>query len=231
MRVAVFRPEEYLSGTADLLRSQGYDVLAVPMIGIEENDVSVRDADFTVITSQTAARIALKKNLLRGTIIAIGPKTRDVLGRESLLPSKYDSKTLYEEFREMVAGKKVNLLRSDRGDPVLNKLSEVCDLKEYQLYRIVPLKGTMQKEAVREIAGGRVDAVIFSSSMIAESFMENAREINLFERVVGQLNRIVTVAIGPPTAGKLKNFGVKALIPEEYTLDGVISLLKRLQSA
>ncbi|MBE8538849.1 uroporphyrinogen-III synthase [Geoglobus acetivorans] len=231
MRVAVFRPEEYLSRTVDLLRSQGYDVLAVPMIGIEENDVCVRDADFTIITSQTAARIALRKNLLRGTVIAIGPKTKEALGRECLLPSKYDSKTLYEEFREIVAGKKVNLLRSDKGDPVLNNLSEVCDLEEYQLYRIVPLKGAMQKEAVREIAEGRVDAVIFSSSMIAESFMENARETNLFEKVIERLSSIVTVAIGPPTAGKLQSFGVRALIPEEYTLDGVISLLKRLQSA
>lgn len=229
MKVAIFRPLDYIDDTRKLLEDLGFEVLAVPMIGIERNNIQVRDADYTIITSQTSARIALQENLLRGKIIAIGPKTAEVLGMECLIPSKYDSKTLYEEFKDRLAGKKVNLIRSDKGDPVLNRLAEICDFVEYQIYRIIPLEGEEQRKAVREVAEGRVDAVVFSSSMIVASFMRNAELEGVLLDVVNRLNSILTVAIGPPTAKKLEEYGVKAVMPEEYTMDGVIRLLKAMQ--
>lgn len=232
MRVAIFRPEEYADGTVELFEREGFDVFHTPMIEIVDENAEIGNADFTIITSQTSARIALEKGFVRGKVIAIGPKTGEVLkkaGFDVLMPSKYDSETLFREFRGVLSGRAVNLLRSDKGDPVLLKLSEVCDLREYILYRIVPACGERQRNAVREIVEGRVDAVVFSSRMIVRAFMENAKAGDMAERAVKKLNEIVTIAIGPPTADELSKFGVSARIPEEYTFDGVLNLLKALR--
>ncbi len=232
MRVAFFRPSEYAEDTARLFRQEGFQVFHVPMIRIEELAASVGDADFTIITSQTSAKIAVRDRLIRGDVIAIGPKTAEVLRRAGFdvrIPSRYDSSTVFREFRDVVAGKTVNLLRSDRGDPVLLKLSEVCDLNEYVLYRIVPARGVEQRRAVREVVGGRIDAVVFSSRMIVRAFMENAESEGLTGEAVDALNRMVTVAIGPPTADELSKYGVRSRVPERYTFEGVLGLLRELR--
>ena len=71
MRVAIFRPKEYAKETEEKLRKAEFDVVSTPMIELREKTVSVRDADYTIITSRTSAKIALKRGLIRGKIIAI----------------------------------------------------------------------------------------------------------------------------------------------------------------
>jgi len=229
MKVAIFRPIEYIKETEEKLRKAGFDVVSAPMIEIREKTVRVRDADYTIITSRTAAKIALKKGLIRGKIIAIGPKTAEPLKSYNvLIPSKYDSATLYREFADLLRNKKVNLLRSDRGSKILLNLSEICDLREYKLYEIVKVKNDSTRKIVWEIAEKKVDAAVFSSRMIVESFMENAEDIGIIKRVVKSLNEIKTIAIGPPTKEKLSEYGVEPLMPEKYDFDGVIELLSSI---
>ncbi len=229
MIVAIFRPKEYAKETEEKLRKAGFDVVSTPMIELQEKTVRVRDADYTIITSRTSAEIALKKGLIRGRIITIGPKTAEPLKSYNvLIPSKYDSATLYREFADLLKNKRVNLLRSDKGSGILLNLSEICDLREYQLYEIVKIKNDSTRRVVREIAEKRVDAAVFSSRMIVESFMENAEDIGIIKRVVKSLNKIKTIAIGPPTKEKLREYGVEALMPEKYDFDGVIELLSSI---
>ena len=228
MKVAIFRPKEYVRETEEKLRKAGFDVVSTPMIEIREKPTEVRDADYTIVTSRTAAKIAVKRGLIRGDVIAIGPKTAKVLKSYNvLIPSKYDSTTLYREFREILRNKRVNVLRSDKGSKILLNLSEICDLKEFQLYEILKVKNERTRKIVREIAERRVDAAVFSSRMIVESFMENAEDIGISE-VAKSLNEIKTIAIGPPTREKLKEFGVNALMPKKYDFDGVIELLSSI---
>ena len=134
----------------------------------------------------------------------------------------------YREFADLLKNKRVNLLRSDKGSGILLNLSEICDLREYQLYEIVKIKNDSTRRVVREIAEKRVDAAVFSSRMIVESFMENAEDIGIIKRVVKSLNKIKTIAIGPPTKEKLREYGVEALMPEKYDFDGVIELLSSI---
>ena len=231
MRVAIFRPSQHSEETVRRFEENGFRAVNVPMIGISVKDVSVRDADCTVVTSQTSARISVERNLLRGKVIAIGPRTAEIIqraGRDVTMPSKYDSKTLYNEFRDVLYGKKVNLLRSDKGDPVLYKFSEICDLQEYILYSIEILKGEVQRKIVREILEGKFDAVVFTSSMIVEGFFSNLIS-ETDSSVLGKIPADVhVIAIGPPTAKKLRKYGIDALVPAEYTLDGIMELLKNL---
>ncbi len=229
MKVAIFRPEEYLKRTEEKLRKAGFEVISAPLIELREEDVEVRECDYTIVTSQTAAKIALKRGLIRGKVITIGSKTAGILKRyDALIPSRFDSETLYKEFRDLLKGKKVNLLRSDKGSEILKKLSEICDLKEYRLYRINIVRNERSRRIVKDVAKGFVDAVIFSSRMIVESFMENSKDVGVFKDVLERLNSIKCIAIGPPTKRKLDEYGVKALMPKRYDFDGVIELLSSL---
>ncbi len=231
MKVAFFSPKRNYKATHELALRMGFEPVHVPMVEIIEKEVEdVRDADFTVVTSKTAAKISLSRNLLRGKVVAIGEKTAEILKDfEPLTPSKYDSRTLFEEFKDVFRGKVVNLLRSDKGDKVLLKLSEVCDLREYVLYEIKPIIGKEQALIVEKLANREIDAVIFSSRLIVRSFFENARAVNLLDEVVSALNDMVTVALGKPTEEELRKFGVAAITPEKYTFEEALKLIGKLK--
>jgi len=243
MKVALLRPEEYVEESVNLLTSAGFDVIVAPFLKIVKNDEGVEklktlnDFDAVIITSQTAAKIVAQNSpeILTGKrIIAIGKKTAGVLSKIGVkpdLPSKFDSATLYHEFADKLRGKRVLILRSDKGDPILLKLAEVADIEEIALYRIEKEWGDKQKELINHVAQENIDAVIFSSSMMVRSFMELAHSMGILEDVKKVLNTIHTIAIGPPTKRVLEEYGVIAIIPDEYTFDGVLKLLIDLKSS
>ncbi len=243
MKVALLRPEEYIEKSANLLKSRGFEVVVAPFLKIVRNEEgierlkTVKDFDTVIITSQTAARIVAQHSpeILNGKrAIAIGKKTAGVLSELGInpdLPSKYDSATLYHEFVDELKGKRILILRSDKGDPILLKLAEVADIEEIVLYRIEREWGERQRELIKHVAQRNIDAVVFSSSMMVKSFMELAHSMELFEDVKRGLNTIHTVAIGPPTKKVLEEYGVKAVMPAEYTFDGVLKLLIDLRGS
>jgi len=237
--VALFRPAEYLEETRRVMEEKGFEVLATPFIAAEVDEKALRelgrlDAEVLIITSQTAASILLERmpEIFEGRgVIAIGKKTADVLrkaGIESKIPPKFDSASIYAHFRDELKGRKVAILRSDKGNEVLLKLKEFVELQEIQIYRIVKLKGEEQKRAVKAVVNGEIDAAVFSSRMMVQAFMEVAEELDVKDEAIRSLNGIVTIAIGPPTRDELSSYGVEALMPEEYTFDGVVSLLEDL---
>ena len=61
--------------------------------------------------------------------------------------------------------------------------------------------------------------------MIARNFLELCREHGCLEN----LERVYNIAIGPPTANVLRSYGINPFMPDEYTFDGVIKLLKNLK--
>ena len=238
-RVALFRPAEYLEETSRMMEEKGFDVLATPFIAAKVDERALRelgrlDAEVLIITSQTAASILLEKvpEVFQGReVIAIGKKTADVLKRsgvESKTPPKFDSASIYTHFRDKLRGRKVAILRSDKGNEVLLKLNEVAEVQEIPVYRIVKLKGEEQRKAVLAVTNKEVDAAVFSSRMMVQAFMEVAEELNVRDEAVTALNEIFAIAIGPPTRDELRSYGVEALMPEEYTFDGVMDLLESL---
>ncbi|RLI82734.1 uroporphyrinogen-III synthase [Archaeoglobales archaeon] len=236
--IAILRPEGYLKKTEELFLSAGFNVVSVPFLKIEEEKMVAHDLhfDYAIVTSQTAARIILEDpNLLerirKAKIISIGSSTAEVfekLGLETLIPSKYDSATLYNEFKEELKGKKVAIFRSNRGDPALLKLSEVAEVREYVLYRIHFEHGEMQSDFLKKLIKNEnfIDFIVFSSRMMVQSFFKLAEKLNVVEEAVKALRSMKVVAIGPPTKRELEKYGVNALIPEEYTFKGVLELIR-----
>jgi len=230
VKVAILRPKEIAKDTVRVLREEGFDVIAIPFIKIVKRDFNFNPNDFDVlvVTSRTSARILVKKGVKHDNVIAIGRKTAEELkkiGINPRIPSKFDSRTLYEEFKEELKDKKVAILRSNRGDPILLKIPNA---KEIVLYDIDFEWGEEQEKLLRELD---FDAIVFSSRMIVKSFFELAKEMNMVNDVISALKNKIVIAIGPPTEEELKKYGLKALMPKEWTFDSVIELLKSIKIA
>lgn len=222
MKVLILRPAELLSETIRRFREEGFDAYGCPFIKLIYTNFDVLEHDFAIVTSQNAARVLRERGVRLKRVIAIGKKTAELIeAEEVLLPSKFDSETLYEEFAEMLRGKRVVAFRSNAGSEAVKRLSEVADFREIQVYRIEKLQGEEQRREVEKVREGFYDAIVFSSSMIARSLLELCDE-----KCLEALENVFVVAIGPPTAKVLAEKGIRAEIPEEYTFDGVIELLK-----
>ena len=235
MKVAILRPREYLNETLSKLKKEGFDAIGIPFIEIEhlKENLNLNEFDFDalIVTSQTAAKILVNSgfNLKDKEIIAIGKKTAKVFelhGFNTFIPSKFDSKSVYEEFKEKLAKKRVLILRSDKGSDEIFKLKDCCELLEIQLYKIKFKHGYEQKEFIREVYKNKNNyAIVFSSSMIAKSFINLSKKLGFEPESLEQM----CIAIGPPTKSVLENNKIKALMPLEYTFDGIIDLLKELK--
>ncbi len=230
MRVAILRPKEYAEETSEKLRREGFEVIAVPFLKIVPNEEGIakikdlKNFDAVIVTSQTSARILVERGFRHDNVIAIGKKTAGILksaGMDPKTPSKFDSKTLYEEFKDELKDKRVAIVRSDRGDPILLKLPNV---EEVVLYRIEFEHGDLQRKFIESID---FDAIVFSSSMMVRSFFELARRMEKLDEVLEKLRGKIVVAIGPPTKKALEGYGIRALMPEEFTFDGVVETLKK----
>lgn len=227
MRVLILRPEHQLGQTLEKLRNEGFEAFGCPFIKIEYLDFHVPEHEYAIVTSQNAARVVVERGIKLEKVVAIGKKTAEVLRRAGYnveTPSQYDSSTLVREFMNTLKGKRVVAIRSDAGSDELTKLSEVSDFSEITAYRIIKLKGEKQREAVKNAAEGFYDVIVFSSSLIARNFIELCHEMEI-KNILAK-----AVAIGPPTAKILRNFGINPLMPDEYTFDGIVRLLKHLES-
>ena len=237
MKVAVLRPEQYIDDTLKLFQNLDMDVIAVPFLEIKVEKSGIEKMgdlgkfDVVIITSQTSAKIAVefRDRLKEARIIAIGKRTAKVLSEAGLqpeIPEKFDSRTVYEKYKESLKGRRVILLRSDKGDPILLKLSEVAEVDEIVLYRIVEKWGKEQEELIRQIAGKKVDVIVFSSSMMVRSFFNLAEKMSKFDETLKALKEMDVIAIGPPTARMLEKYNITAEMPEEYTFDGIVKILQ-----
>lgn len=240
-RVAVLRPEEYINDTLKLFDDR-FEIINAPFLKISKSEegmdklrqLKTESFDVAIITSQTAARIVADfSSLFKGKkVVAIGKKTAEVLSNADIsseIPSKYDSGTVYDEYKEKVKGKKVILFRSNKGDPILLRLSETADIEEIVLYTIEKEWGSKQKSLIKDVVSGKVDIVLFSSTMMVKSFMELASQIGVLEKVKNALGgTTIPVSIGPPTRNMLLKYGVESIMPDEYTYKGIINLISGL---
>jgi len=227
MRVLILRPAELLEDTLTTFRKAGVEVYGCPFVSLYYEEFEVPDHDYAIVTSQNSAREIVKRRIRLNRIIAIGKKTAEILknaGYEVLVPKRFESSAIIEEFKDLLKGKKVVAIRSDQGGGELRKISEFADYSEIFAYRIVKLNGEEQKREIEKVKAGFYDVIVFSSRMIAESFLEKCDE-----DCVKRLRNMVLIAIGTPTAEFLKKKGFLPITPDEFTFDGVLGLIKALE--
>jgi uroporphyrinogen-III synthase len=253
-RVAVTRPKMFLNDTVRYMRSKGLEAVPVPMMELIPRDDGAVDAfikrltagevDAVILTSQNGVRFLSERmadragfiDMLNGVeVYAIGPKTNKVLMEMGVkavsMPSTFSSEGLVKDFCAGLAGKRVEVLRSDHGNPILMEELGKRGSKaiETVVYDIVPLKGDEQEAFVREAIAGRIDAFTFTSIMTAKSLLMTATSMGMLKELKAAINAKKVAVIGNPTAGFLKDNGIRVdVLPERFTFEDMIDALIKI---
>jgi len=243
--IAFTRPERRLSESILIARNAGFTVMTAPSLEIipcstsdkERLLRSIRQGDIVVFTSATSVEECgkcpfFKASVTRAKIVSIGPGTTETLSRWGVtadsMPSEYSSEGIVAHLRDSVAGKRVILIRSDRGSPVLDQGlraagADVTDFAAYSLKTANPkrLDGMLDAGVL-----GKIDVFAFTSPLSARAFVMAAehRAISAAE----MLGRVKVAAIGKPTANALASLGIGVdIMPENSTFEEMIAAIKK----
>ncbi|HMK45873.1 MAG TPA: uroporphyrinogen-III synthase, partial [Methanocella sp.] len=212
-RVAVTRPKKFLSDTVRILKAKGLDAVPVPMMElIPRNDgalekffsrLAAGEVDSVIITSQNGVEFifdrahdqaALAARLNAIEVIGIGPKTNRTLGGKGIkadrMPGTFSSEGIVRDFCSRLKNKRVEVLRSDHGNPVLiaGLESGGAIVKEVIIYDIVPLSGEEQAAFVEEALSGGIDAYTFTSIMTAKSLFMMGESMGVLDDLKREIN-------------------------------------------
>lgn len=173
---------------------------------------------------------------LKGSrIVARGPKARGAL-QAAGLPADWvaESETSAEvmEFllAEGITGQRIAVQHHGAGADGLDEAFAAAgaDVASLVVYRWGPPPDQAAVDAsVRAAAAGELDAVVFTSAPGAFAWLSAARETRSLDgirhRCAGK--EMVAAAVGPVTAGPLRDVGIESLVPERGRLGALVRSL------
>lgn len=244
--IVITRPEEQAPELAERLTAAGARVTALPAIAIAPLDDTARlDAaldelagyDWIVLTSANGVRAVAERLAAiqhtwadrgRARVAVIGPATAQVLADQSVaadaMPDEYVAEGIVETLGN-VAGQRILLLRADIARRALADELRVrgADVDEVAAYRTVVRP--VPEETLRALFdGGTVDALTFTSSSTVHGLMRGL--VAAGRDPAAALRGMTLAAIGPVTAGTLREYGLEpAVVAEEYTISGLVRAL------
>lgn len=247
-RVVVTRPSLQNMALANALLERGAIPMVRPLIEFSDpEDLGPLDTaisqleqfDWLIFTSGEAVRAVAKRcNKLGQTltqawsnlrVAAVGPVTAEEV-KKAGLQVEYVAKThngvsLANELGEKLRGKRVLLPRSDRANPDLPEAlkhhgAEVTDVIAYRTLK--PTEN--EQEKLSELAQGAADAILFFSPSAVVHFTEAFGR----ERLRAIEDRLAITAVGPVTAGALREAGVQRMvIASDTTATAVVEALEK----
>jgi uroporphyrinogen-III synthase len=243
--IAFTRPERRLRGSILLAEAAGFTVMAAPSLEIIPCDISemerlfgtIRRGDIVVFTSATAAEECGRSPLFKDSvavaeIVSIGPGTSEALNRFGIaagtMPEVYSSEGIAEHMRGIAAGKRVILMRSDRGSPVLDRSLRAmgAEVTDFEAYSLRPADPAHLNEILDAGNSGKIDVFVFTSPLSALSFAEAAEDRGI--DAADMLNKALVAAIGGPTADALASIDVRVdIMPEKATFEDMLSAIKK----
>ncbi len=227
-RVVVTRAPEQAQELIRQLEQLGAEVLFLPAVGFA-NPLDFAPLDgaiaalpqfhWLLFTSQNAVRFFMGRCRVRGQmpqpgqpmIAAVGPATAAAAKKEGLrvdyVAGRFRGKALAEELGARLAGKRVLLPRSDcaSGDLPGALAGQGANVVDVVAYRTVA-PHSFDPGVADAIRRGEVDVVTFMSPSAVHHVAE---EVGL--EVLRRANsRVTLAAIGPVTAGSIRDVGVSA---------------------
>lgn len=232
-RIVVTRAPEQAEDLVHQLERLGAEVLLLPSVAFAEPEdpgpldraiESLGDFDWVLFTSQNAVRFFTQRCRVLGRmqgndgwnsagarplLAAVGPATADAAANQGLpvefIASQFRGQALAEELAGRVVGKKVLLPRSDRAGADLPAAlraagAEVADVVAYG----TSLPDSLAPDAADAIRRGEVDVVSFFSP----SAFHNLVEAIGLETLRNLSGRVALAAIGPVTAGAIRDAGL-----------------------
>ena len=253
--IAITRAEDDSQEFIDLITKEKGNAISLPTIELVSKGEKIvdeflsalakEDPDYSVFMSSKAvillfetAKKAGKFEELRlavanTIVLAVGPKTRDVLEKENVkvayMPERYSSVGIGEVFTKLNAvGKKVIVPRSGASTPFLKDLLEKIGLNitELYLYDVCTFRDTSQWNEFRQLfSQSKVDGIIFTSASSVRAFFEIMQRDHEQNKLVDILQKITVVSIGPFTADELKKLNVKNVIADVHTVSGSVEAI------
>lgn len=244
-RILVPRPPEQAGSLARRLEDLGAEVLCEPVFDIlppqdwEPVDQAIEQLHrfgWIVFTSRNGVRFFLERLLAQGRdlralgaarLAAIGPGTASALQeyhlRADLVPAEFRAEALAAALGPEVGGTAVLLVRANRGREVLGLALEplATTVTTIVAYRQVD-RAQPRPEVLRDLALGKLDWVLFSSSNMALGFFRWLDP--LLQATVRQQLKIVSIS--PVTSATIEAAGFRVTAEASpYTMDGLIGAL------
>jgi len=248
-RIVLTRAAEESRELARALESLGAEVILLPTVAFapaadwQKLDDQLRHLDWfdaILFLSKNAVRyifdrcaqLGIKCEVVGSSnrfIAAVGPATARALAEKGLrvnyVAKNHTGESLAGELRESLAGRRVLLPRSDRGDDrVPHALHEIgANVTEVIAYRTAA-PAALDPAILARVRGGEVDAVVFASP----SAFHNLRD-SVGPADTAQLSaRIQFVAIGPTTSRAIRESGCRvAMEAEEASAAGLAAALAK----
>ena len=250
--IAITRSKDDSEEFIELVEKQNANPLTLPTIELISKGEKIVDEfletverenpDFSVFMSSKAVKLliesarksskfsALQLAIANTIVIAVGPKTREVLENENIkvahMPERYSSVGVGEVFTKLNAlGKKAIIPRSGASTPFLKNLLEKIGVNvvELYLYDVCAFRDPTEWNEFRQLfSQNKIDGVIFTSVSSVRAFFEIMTNDFSLEQLVQLLIQTKVIAIGPFTADELKKFNVQNIIANVHTVKGSV---------
>lgn len=246
-RVVVTRSRAQSSRLVNEVIKLGGGVIEVPAIKIhplndgclEEHLHKAKDYDYVVLTSENGVKIFFEKALALGydarhfaynKFVAIGSATAKALRTfgicADIVPERYVGEEVVSAMLDHVkADHRILIARAQEARPyIVDELSKLAHVTEVKTYR-TEIDEDQELETLRQaLASEKSLNLTFTSSSTVRNFVEicHANDIS-----IEQFKNASVYSIGPITSETIKNIGLTVTEEaEEYTIDGIIELLK-----
>ncbi len=168
----------------------------------------------------------------KGKVVAVGSKTAEAIKSigwsVNIIPEEFTAEGLLEELeKENLNGKSVLIPGSANSRDVLQKglKSKGADAIFVPIYKSVTRDVDKQNQDYNFIIRNKPDVFVFTSPSSVDGFAKIFNLKNLGEYFE---NKII-IAIGSVTKNHLNKLGVNdILIPDKFTIEGVVILLTRI---
>jgi uroporphyrinogen-III synthase len=247
-RIVITRAATQSEALSKQFSALGAIPIILPLVAFAEPEdftsldeaIALVDAfDWVIFTSGQAVRAvtarseSLKNPLsLEGSkakIAAVGPASAEAV-RQAGLPVEYvanvhNSVALADELGERLRCRKVLLPRSDRANPDLPVAlakygAQVTDVVAYRTLQPTDV----DKQNLGRIVTGEADAILFFSPSAVQHFEELAG----VEQLRGLQDKLAIAAVGPVTAGALRDAGAERfVVAADTTIAAVVQVLEQ----
>ncbi|MED3867657.1 uroporphyrinogen-III synthase [Priestia megaterium] len=201
---------------------------------VEDVLLSIDCFDWIVFTSQNGISFFFEwlkelntswSVLKRLKVAAVGEKTAKLLEKHDvnvqLVPKEYVAESLLESLKANVSHhERVLLVRGQLARSVLKDGLKECEVTDLVVYQTI--RNQDSERLVKQHLETGIDAITFTSSSTVRFFVESVKDIPNWLELI---NRTKVVCIGPITSQTASEYGIKHLVPNTYTINGMIDML------
>ncbi|ACX72243.1 Uroporphyrinogen III synthase HEM4 [Methanocaldococcus vulcanius M7] len=239
MKVVITRPKERAEAFSTILKKENFDPIIFPTLKLEYNKDLKIDLDeygWIIFTSPSGV-IGLnnilsekeKENVKDKKIAAIGEKTakmvKKIFGKyPDIVPKQYTAECLLEEIKKRADKNDRFLVPTTPSTRDILKNNLNADLVfVYKSVEPENLKENM--EVLKETLKNEERFIItFTSGLTAKNFFKYVDD-----EFYQMIKNNYIVAIGPITAKVIQKFGINPKIPDKYTIEGMLEVIKSIR--